>query len=132
MPTVPKFQLQKRRGSFYFTLMDNGQVILMSGTYKSKANAQTGIASVRKNSELPTRLEKICSKGGFCFVLRAANEAIIGCSEIYLKEKDCDETMVTLMRVGGDAIIEDLTNSRHPHHKTRPQLPAKSPALDQA
>ena len=55
-----KFELKKAKdGQFMFNLKaTNGQVILTSELYKTKASAENGIESVRKNSSREGALKK--------------------------------------------------------------------------
>lgn len=72
-------------GKFRFNLKAaNGQVILSSQGYASKADALNGIASVQKNGPDDSSFEKKDSaKGEPYFVLKAKNGVIIGQSEMY-------------------------------------------------
>jgi len=62
----------------------NGEVILASQSYKSKASCKNGIESVRKNAAIADRFEKTETKNGKPrFNLRAGNNQVIGTSETY-------------------------------------------------
>src|SRR6185436_18575137 len=81
-----KFKIVKStNGSFYFNLKaDNGRSILVSETYASRTGAQSGINSVKINAPLNKRYErKHDSKGRPYFVLKAANDQVIGKSQMY-------------------------------------------------
>jgi uncharacterized protein len=81
-----KFIIKTGKNSqFYFNLKaDNGETILSSEGYTSKAACQNGIASVKTNASTDARYEKKNSADGkFYFVLKAANGEIIGKSETY-------------------------------------------------
>ncbi|MBW1295107.1 YegP family protein [Aquimarina litoralis] len=83
------FELKNKEGSnYHFTLKaKNGQVILSSEVYNSKAAAVNGIASVQKNSSEDGRYERKTSKDGkFYFNLKATNGQIIGSSQMYTSE----------------------------------------------
>jgi uncharacterized protein YegP (UPF0339 family) len=73
------------KGQFSFTLKaDNGEVILRSEQYETKASAASGIASVQKNSPLDERYDrKDASDGRPYFNLKAGNHQIIGTSQMY-------------------------------------------------
>ncbi|ACE86308.1 YegP family protein [Cellvibrio japonicus] len=80
------YELTKNdKEQYHFVLKaGNGEVILRSETYESKAAAQNGIASVQKNSPLDERYErKISSNDKPYFNLKAANHQIIGTSQLY-------------------------------------------------
>jgi uncharacterized protein len=72
-------------GLFRFVLKaGNGEVILTSESYKTKAATENAIASVRTNGPLTRRYEKKESDGGKpMFTLKAANGQVIGTSELY-------------------------------------------------
>ena len=81
------FQSDKN-SKFYFNLKaNNGQIILASQAYESKAGANTGIASVRENSTDDSKFErKTASNGKFHFVLKSGNGQVIGTSQMYASE----------------------------------------------
>jgi uncharacterized protein YegP (UPF0339 family) len=74
-----------KTGKIRFNLRSgNHQVILTSETYDTKASAQNGIESVRKNSTDDARFERKTAKDGSpYFVLKAKNGEVIGKSEMY-------------------------------------------------
>jgi uncharacterized protein YegP (UPF0339 family) len=77
--------LKNDKGQFHFVLKaGNGEIILRSETYESKASAENGIASVQKNSPLDERYErKAASDGRPFFNLKAGNHQVIGTSQMY-------------------------------------------------
>ncbi len=81
-----KFELkQSANGKYHFNLKaGNGQIILSSEMYESKAAAENGIASVQKNATDDNRFErKTSSNGKPFFTLTATNGQTIGKSEMY-------------------------------------------------
>ncbi len=83
------FELKNKEGEkFHFTLKaKNGQVILSSEVYNSKAAAKNGIASIQKNCEDDVRYErKTATNGKFYFNLKATNGQVIGSSQMYASE----------------------------------------------
>jgi len=83
------FELKNKEGSSYhFTLKaKNGQVILSSEVYNSKASAENGIASIKKNAPEDGRYERKTAKNGkFFFNLKAGNGQVIGSSQMYSSE----------------------------------------------
>lgn len=81
-----KFELKVAgNGKYHFNLKaGNGQVILSSEMYESKASAENGIASVRKNAPDDNRYDrKESSSGKPYFNLTASNGQTIGKSEMY-------------------------------------------------
>lgn len=82
----PEFQVSNGNDDkFYFNLTaKNGQIILSSQGYKDKGGCKNGIASVKKNSLNKKNFERKDSKGGqYYFVLKAANNKVIGKSQMY-------------------------------------------------
>jgi uncharacterized protein len=80
------FEIKRARGGKYvFNLKStNDQVILTSQTYESKDSAGAGIESVRHNARRDERyIEKSGSNGLPYFVLIAANNRVIGKSQLY-------------------------------------------------
>ncbi|MDQ8032127.1 hypothetical protein CEG14_12795 [Bordetella genomosp. 1] len=79
---------QGSTGQFHFTLKaSNGEVILSSETYTTKASAQKGIDSVRENCFDATRYNRAqASNGRYFFTLRAGNGQVIGNSQMYTSE----------------------------------------------
>lgn len=81
-----KFELKKAKdGSFFFNLLAaNGEVVLTSQMYASKASAKKGIASVQKNAAEADRFDTETNKGGkHYFVLKATNGLVIGTGQAY-------------------------------------------------
>lgn len=81
-----KFELKEsKNGKYHFNLKaGNGQIILSSEMYESKASAENGIASVQKNAGDDGRFERRTSTNGKpYFVLKAGNGQEIGRSEMY-------------------------------------------------
>ena len=73
------------KGQFRFVLKaGNGQTILHSEHYETKASAENGIQSVQTNSPQDARYErKDASDGRPYFVLKAGNHQVIGTSQMY-------------------------------------------------
>ncbi len=96
-------------GQFYFNLKaDNGQVILSSEGYSSKAARENGIESVRKNSVDDGRYEKkSATNGKFYFNLKAANSQVIGKSQMYESEAGCDNGIRSVKTNAPDAEITE-------------------------
>lgn len=107
-----KFELKKSKNEkFYFSLLaGNGQTILQSEMYESKASAQNGIASVKKNAADASRFEKLASsKGEPYFVLKAGNHQVIGNSQMYASEKARDSGIESCMSNAPSAAVDDQT-----------------------
>ncbi|MBK7408214.1 MAG: YegP family protein [Saprospirales bacterium] len=81
-----KFEVFKgKNGEFYFSLFaKNGQKILGSEGYSSKAACMNGVESVRKNAASADNFEvKTASDGRTYFNLKASNGQSIGKSQMY-------------------------------------------------
>ncbi|MDX7999664.1 DUF1508 domain-containing protein [Xenorhabdus sp. Reich] len=106
------YDLKKaKNGQFYFNLVAaNGDIILNSEMYTTKAAANKGINSVRVNSSDKTRHEVRKNKSGKSyFVLKARNHQIIGVSESYANETSVKKCIQSVMKIGPTESIHDLT-----------------------
>jgi uncharacterized protein YegP (UPF0339 family) len=106
------FLISKRKNDeFQFVLKaGNGQVILSSEGYSTKAACDNGIESVRKNSQIEARFDKLESKNGKpYFNLKASNGQIIGNSEMYESVAARDNGIESVAKNAPDADVkEDL------------------------
>ncbi len=95
----------------YFVLKaGNGQVILTSEMYNTKAAAQNGIKSVQTNSPLDERYELAESKNGKpYFNLKAGNHQVIGNSELYESVAARENGIESVKTNGPSETIKDLT-----------------------
>ncbi|QAA81023.1 DUF1508 domain-containing protein [Aequorivita sp. H23M31] len=82
------FELKKSGEKFHFVLKaGNGQVILSSQMYASKASAMKGIESVKANAADDSLYErKTAVNGKFHFNIKATNGQVIGSSQMYASE----------------------------------------------
>lgn len=96
---------------FYFNLQAaNNEVILTSEMYESKQGAKTGIASCQTNSKLDSRYDRKTSASGQpYFVLTAANNQVVGRSEMYSSTQARDNGIAACKKVGPTAPTVDLT-----------------------
>lgn len=109
---MSKFEIKNRvDGEYYFNLKArNGEIILTSEGYTTKANCKKGIESVMENSKYEERFDKLTSKDGqFYFVLKAANGEIIGTSEMYTTESGRKKGINSVMNNAPVATVADLT-----------------------
>lgn len=103
-----KFMVTVRtNGDFQFNLnAANGQSILTSQGYSSKAGCLNGIESVRKNSQDLSNFEKNKSTNDkFYFNLKAANGQIIGTSQMYVSQSGCDNGIDSVRQNAPDAEV---------------------------
>lgn len=98
-------------GEFFFNLKaGNGEKILTSETYKEKAGARKGIDSVKVNSAIEARYDRLAAAGGkFRFVLKAGNHEIIGTSQLYKTEEGRDNGIESVKENGPDSEVVDNT-----------------------
>lgn len=105
-----KFVITKgKNDEFYFRLKaTNGQVILVSEGYSSKAACENGIESVKKNSAEDARFErKKSTNGKFYFNLKAANSQIIGKSEMYEAEASMEKGIESVKKNAPDSPVAE-------------------------
>jgi hypothetical protein len=86
----------------------NGQVILTSEGYKTKASAINGAESVMKNSASQDRFEvKKASNEKWHFNLNSSNGQIVGSSQMYTSESGMKNGIESVMRTAPEASIDD-------------------------
>lgn len=105
-----KFIISTRsNGEFQFNLAaGNGQVILSSEGYTTKAACTNGIDSVKNNATNPDRFDrKESSNGKFYFNLKSGNGQIIGNSQMYESEASRDNGIESVMKNAPDAVVEE-------------------------
>lgn len=87
------FIISKRtNGEFQFNLKaDNGEIILTSEGYTTKAACTLGIAAVKANSiDDGKYVRQTSSNGKFYFNLKASNGQVIGTSQLYVSAQSRD------------------------------------------
>ncbi|MBC9909839.1 YegP family protein [Chitinophaga varians] len=107
-----KFVITKdSKGEFRFKLnAGNGETILVSEGYTTKANCENGIESVRTNSQHDERFEKKTSTNGkHYFNLKATNGQVIGNSEMYESAASRDGGIASVKNNAPSATIDDKT-----------------------
>jgi len=107
-----KFVISKRKnGEFQFNLLaGNGQVILASEGYASKPSCMNGVKSVMKNAaDVKMFDSKVAKNGKFYFSLKATNGQVIGNSEMYESQANCENGIASVKKNAPDAKIDDLT-----------------------
>ncbi len=105
-----KYELKKTRNDkFVFNLLAaNGQVVLTSEMYESKASALNGIESVRKNGPDDARYARLSAKDGSpYFTLKAGNGQVIGQSQMYSGAKARDGGIASVQSNAADAVLDD-------------------------
>ena len=109
---MAKFEIYVRKnGEIQFNLKaSNGEVILTSEGYTTKAACLNGVESVKKNALEEKRFDKLVAKNGKpYFNLKATNGQIIGSSQMYANEKNMLNGVASVKKNAIDAPIVDLT-----------------------
>ena len=107
-----KFIITKRtNGEFQFNLRaGNGQVILTSEGYTTKASCNKGIESVKSNAPTGARYDrKVAKNGSYYFNLKAANGEVIGASQMYTTVDARDNGIESIKANAPNAPIVDET-----------------------
>lgn len=107
-----KFEIsQSKNDKYMFNLKaGNGQVILTSQMYESKASALNGVESVKTNGGNDARFERATSSAGQpYFTLKAANGQVIGRSEMYSSNAAMENGIQSVKNNAPDASVVDLT-----------------------
>ncbi|MBN8642309.1 MAG: YegP family protein [Flavobacteriales bacterium] len=105
-----KFVITNRtNGEYQFNLKaGNGQTILASEGYTTKAACLNGVESVKKNSQDDARFEKKeSSNGKYYFSLKSTNGQIIGSSEMYESASARDNGIESVKKNAPDAETDD-------------------------
>lgn len=107
-----KFVLKTaKNGEFFFSLIaGNGENVGKSETYKAKASAKNGIASVQKNAaDMNKYVIKEGSNGKFYLSLKAGNGEIILTGQGYASESGAEKGREAIARAADGAEIIDET-----------------------
>ncbi len=109
--TSSVFEIYKdAAGEYRFRLKaPNGEIILVSEGYTTKANAKKGVKSVKKNAPTNSRYQrKKASDDQYMFNLKAANREIIGTSETYTTSASRDYGIQRVKHYAPGAKVVDL------------------------
>ncbi|MEX0314285.1 YegP family protein [Flagellimonas sp.] len=105
-----KFEIKTdKSGQFRFNLKaGNGQVILSSEAYTTKAACENGIESVKTNSQDDNRYDRKTAKDGSpYFNLKASNGQVIGASEMYSSSSAMENGIASVKSNAPGADVED-------------------------
>lgn len=105
------YHLNRSGEQFLFNLKaGNGETILTSERYTTKASALSGIESVRSNSPIDARYQrKVATNGEHYFTLTSSNGEPIGRSEMYSSTSARDKGIASVKNNGPTAFIKDNT-----------------------
>ena len=101
----------RKNGEFQFNLKaTNGQVILTSEGYASKAACLNGIESVKKNAADEKKFEvKVAKNGKPFFNLKATNGQVIGASQMYASERTMRQGIASVMKNAPESpVVEEI------------------------
>ena len=107
-----KFELKKSKNDkdFFSLLAGNGQTILGSEMYETKASALNGIESVKKNAGDDASYVHLTGKGDApYFTLKAGNHQVIGTSQMYASASSRDSGIASCKSNGPTATTDDQT-----------------------
>jgi uncharacterized protein YegP (UPF0339 family) len=103
------YQSEKNQEYRFRLLAGNGQNILSSEGYKTKAACLNGVESVKKNGTDAANFEKSTTPSGmYRFNLKAKNGQVIGTSQNYKSESSRDNGIKSVMNNAGSDVV-DLT-----------------------
>ncbi len=96
------------KGKFSFVLKaGNGEVILRSEQYETKASAENGIKSVQTNCGNDARYDRKDASDGRCyFNLKAGNHQVIGTSQMYKTAAGRDNGIESVKTNGASATVK--------------------------
>ena len=106
------FVISKRTNDeFHFNLnAGNGQTILSSQGYSTKASCENGMASVRTNAMDDSKFERLMSTNGKSyFNLKASNGQIIGTSQMYESDASMENGIASVKTNAPGASVDDQT-----------------------
>ncbi len=109
---MTEFVLSKNtNGQYYFRLRaDNGQSLLVSEGYISKAGCMNAVNLAKVNAKDESRYDKRTAPNGkYYFNLKATNGQIIGTSEIYETAAARDNAIKTVQSAVTDTLLNDET-----------------------
>lgn len=108
-----KFEIKRAKDKEYFfnLLAHNGEVILTSEMYTSKAGAKNGAKAVQSNAGVADRYERrIDKRQEHYFVLKATNHRVIGCSQMYSGTTAMEKGIKSVMKNGTATKDVDATS----------------------
>ncbi|NLY56973.1 MAG: YegP family protein [Gammaproteobacteria bacterium] len=101
---------QDKAGEYRFRLKaSNGQNILASEGYKTKASCMNGVESVKTNAPDDNRYERKDSNSGKpMFNLKAANHQVIGTSQLYESVASRDNGIESVKKHAPEAKVVEV------------------------
>ncbi|WP_299780494.1 YegP family protein [uncultured Formosa sp.] len=108
---MAKFEVYSDKSESYrFRLVaGNGQNILASQGYSSKANCLNGVESVKTNSQDDSKYERLKSTSGQdYFNIKATNGQVIGTSQMYASTSGMENGIASVKTNAPDAPIVEV------------------------
>ena len=106
-----KFEIKSdRTGKFIFNLKaSNGEVILTSSPYNTLSSCETGVWSVRRNSQFEDNFKRSRTKdGNYFFKLLGGNLQVIGRSEVYTSKSSMENGILSVKTNATEATLEKI------------------------
>ncbi len=104
------FKSIKNRQFYFHLKAKNGKIILASEGYTQKVHAIGGTESVRDHSKDKNAFNECRSTDSrYYFNLRAANNQVIGTSQMYSSKEGMRKGIRSVMRTAPEAVLTDLT-----------------------
>ncbi len=100
MPRAPEtsgaINMSRNQSSWLFEVIgDKGEIVLLSQNYTQRDSALAGVLSVEDNGVLAERYVVRQSDAGWAFELRAANNEVLGDSQLFSSQAEADAAVVT-------------------------------------
>lgn len=109
MATFEIYQSGKNKEFRFRLKAGNGQTILSSEGYTSKASCMNGIESVKKNAADLKKFTKTQTPSKmFRFTLSSANKQIIGTSQNYKSESGCRNGIESVRKNAPKAVVKEV------------------------
>ncbi len=109
---MAKFEVYQsgQKNEYRFRLKaDNGQIILSSEGYTSKASCFNGIESVKKNAADGKRITQSKTPTNmYRFAVTAANNQIIGTSQNYKSQSGCKNGIESVKKNASKAEVKEI------------------------
>jgi uncharacterized protein len=109
---MAKFEVYQsgQKNEYRFRLKaDNGQIILSSEGYTTKASCFNGIESVKKNAADEKRITKTKTPTNlYRFAVTSANNQIIGVSQNYKSESGCNNGIESVRKNASKADVKEV------------------------
>ncbi len=102
------YRSAKNRQAYFRLKARNGQIILASEGYKTKASCKSGIRSVRANAAREGSFDvKKARNGKFYFTLVARNGEVIGTSQMYKTKDGCKKGIASVVNNAASDDVRD-------------------------